>query len=160
MTPIFSNTDLESVMRAQAEIRSRMIMDKDGLLAKLGGVITKIRTELDSPTQTMSQMVKEFHEKQGILTSSDGPKVDEIQQRFLVMLEEWDEVSHALHNLLIGGCKEDLAHELADLIYTIVGTALVFGIEIEPVFTEVHRCNMLKGPGFDKTNYEKPEINV
>lgn len=110
---------------------------------------------------TCSEMVKEFHEKQRLLScdlmySGDDIVIPEIHERILVMQEEWHEVINAL----LMGNKEDIAHELADLIYTIVGTALTFGIEIEPVFAAVHKSNMTKGPGFDKTNYVKPEIKV
>lgn len=41
-----------------------------------------------------------------------------------------------------------IADGIADLVYVAVGAALVYGIDMEPVFNEVHRANMTKfAPG-------------
>ena len=107
---------------------------------------------------TLSEMVLEFHVEQDILIFSEHPAPIPIRARQLdKMQEEWNEVQEAINS----GTKEEIAHELADLMYTIVGTALVLGImNIEKVFVEVHKANMTKGLGFDKSNYTKPEIKV
>lgn len=106
--------------------------------------------EILQSRQTMSAMVKEFNEKQDI------PKGRLHQFQLDKMGEEYAEVREAITH----GDKQNIAHEIADLIYTLVGIAVAYEIKIEPVFAEVHRCNMLKGPGFDKTNYTKPEIKI
>lgn len=109
--------------------------------------------------ETFSSMVREFHKKQNLPVDVTfyEDNVDHLHvSRFLIMGEEWNETIRAL----LCGSKKELAHELADLMYTIVGTAITFGIEIEPVFAEVHRANMTKKIGFDKSEYISPEIKI
>jgi predicted HAD superfamily Cof-like phosphohydrolase len=57
-----------------------------------------------------------------------------------LILEESNELLEALDM----GTKEDLAKELADLLYVTFGTAIAFGIPIFKVFQRVHDNNMLK----------------
>lgn len=51
--------------------------------------------------------------------------------------EELGEYIDALSNT-------DIADAIADLLYVVLGTAVAHGIDIEPVFNEVHRSNMSK----------------
>ncbi|KPI19885.1 Phosphoribosyl-ATP pyrophosphohydrolase-like protein, partial [Actinobacteria bacterium OK074] len=45
------------------------------------------------------------------------------------------------------GPLDELAHELADVVYVAYGTALVHGIDLDAVIAEIHRANMSKlGP--------------
>ena len=43
-----------------------------------------------------------------------------------------------------------IAKELADLLYVVYGTAVSYGIDMGPVFTEVHRSNMSKVGGYKR----------
>lgn len=62
-----------------------------------------------------------------------------------------------------------VADALADLLYVVYGAAVAYGINIDPVFGEVHRSNMtkfidgtfredgkyLKGPSYEKTRIKE-----
>ena len=74
---------------------------------------------------------------------SDTPKLPSDQERELrlnLLKEEYAEY-------IQGECKNDLeniAKELADIIYIVCGTAASYGIPLDRVFKEVHRSNMAK----------------
>lgn len=72
----------------------------------------------------------------------------------------------------IRSCNPDLvkiADAVADLLYVVLGTAVSCGIDIEPVYTEVHRSNMtkfidggfrddgkyVKGPSYQKADIKR-----
>jgi len=43
-----------------------------------------------------------------------------------------------------------VAKEVADLLYVVYGTAVSCGIDMEPVFREVHRSNLSKVGGYKR----------
>jgi predicted HAD superfamily Cof-like phosphohydrolase len=53
----------------------------------------------------------------------------------------------------------EIADALADLVYVLIGTATTFGIDLRPVWAEVHRSNMAKegGPTRADGKILKPE---
>jgi len=60
--------------------------------------------------------------------------------RIKLMSSELSELIDAIaSNNLIG-----IADGIADLIYVVKGTAVTYGIDIEPIFNEVQRSNMSK----------------
>lgn len=61
--------------------------------------------------------------------------------------EELDEYRHALAT---GGLVE-IADALGDLLYVILGTGVHHGIDLQPIFDEIHRSNMTKTPEETKT---------
>jgi predicted HAD superfamily Cof-like phosphohydrolase len=66
--------------------------------------------------------------------------------RVQLIQEEFDELKEAL-------AAEDLssiAKEMADLLYVVYGTAVSYGIDMDPVFREVHRSNMSKVGGYKR----------
>jgi predicted HAD superfamily Cof-like phosphohydrolase len=70
-----------------------------------------------------------------------------------------EEVSETLEALKSGDLVE-LADGIADAIYVLLGTAVSYGLNIRPVWDEVHRSNMAKLPGEktgDGTKPLKPE---
>ena len=93
----------------------------------------------------MQKQVQAFHEAFGHTVNDQprSPSIDDIKLRILLMQEELlgkGELAESMENQdLIG-----VADGLADLLYVTIGTAVVFGIDIEPVFDEVHRSNMSK----------------
>jgi predicted HAD superfamily Cof-like phosphohydrolase len=94
------------------------------------------------------QMVLEFHKEFDIHVASiptvpDG-KTPALRVRLIQ--EEFDELKEALE------AKDlpNIAKELADLLYVVYGTAVSYGIDMEPVFQEVQRSNMSKVGGYKR----------
>ena len=89
--------------------------------------------------------VREFHETFDLVTSdTPGNLTDEVMhRRFKLIVEELSEYVEAVMNRDIIG----VADALGDLIYVVLGSAVEHGIEIEPVFDEIHRSNMTKKGG-------------
>jgi predicted HAD superfamily Cof-like phosphohydrolase len=93
-------------------------------------------------------MVEEFHRKFDILAQTrPGIPIGSTKElRTRLIQEEFDELKEALD-------QEDLvaiAKEMADLLYVVYGTAVSYGIDMEPVFQEVHRSNLSKVGGYKR----------
>lgn len=113
--------------------------------------------------KTNFEMVKEFHEKFGVLNQTRPAlaSAEETLTRIRLILEEFDEYVE-------GTSLKDIvkiADALADLLYVVYGTADVHGIDIDAVFKEVHRSNMTKTPAVDVggkiqkgPDFEPPDI--
>ena len=86
--------------------------------------------------------VKEFQTAVGQHVG-ETPKFPDGGERVLrmrLLKEEFDEYNEGeYHNDL-----ENIAKELADIIYIVCGTAVSYGIPLDRVFEEVHRSNMAK----------------
>lgn len=96
------------------------------------------------------RMVEIFHRTFGIVVSQTPSIVDERTRtlRERLIQEEFDELKEAMaQNDLTG-----IAKEMADLLYVVYGTAVSYGIDMEPVFREVHRSNMSKVGGYKRTD--------
>lgn len=90
----------------------------------------------------MYQDVKEFQTAvgQNIGTKAEFPDPAERELRIKLLKEEYEEY-------IQGECKNDIeniAKELADIIYIVCGTAASYGIPLDRVFDEVHKSNMEK----------------
>lgn len=109
------------------------------------------------------EKVRQFHDKYGY-ANPDKPTVlhpEALAFRRLLITEELNELMEANE-------KADLvamADGLADLLYVVLGTAVFMGIEVAPIFDEVHRSNMTKElsrDGLDKpikgAAFERPRI--
>ena len=95
-------------------------------------------------------MVEEFHRKFDILVHASPTIPNETTKELRVRLiqEEFDELKEAL-------AQDDLialAKEMADLLYVVYGTAVSYGIDMEPVFQEVHRSNLSKVGGYKRAD--------
>jgi len=90
----------------------------------------------------MYQDVKEFQTAvgQNIGVEPKFPNIRERKLRMDLMLEEMKEYfeSEEKNDL------ENLAKELADIIYIACGTAASYGIPLDRVFDEVHASNLAK----------------
>ena len=96
------------------------------------------------------QMVLEFHTQFDIHVAAQPTVPDESTRtlRTRLIQEEFDELQEALK-------AKDLpaiAKELADLLYVVYGTAVSCGIDMKPVFQEVHRSNMSKVGGYKRSD--------
>ncbi len=95
-------------------------------------------------------MVEAFHGKFDILVRTvptdlkDGTK----QLRVRLIQEEFDELKEAMATDNLAA----VAKEIADLLYVTYGTAVSYGIDMEPVFQEVHRSNLSKVGGYKRAD--------
>lgn len=89
------------------------------------------------------RMVAEFHDRVGLPVGERPTWPGDTTHRVRVALieEELAEFRNAgeAENLL------ELADALGDLLYVIYGAAVTYGIDLEPIFKEIHRSNMSKG---------------
>ena len=95
-------------------------------------------------------MVTEFHQRFDIVVhpAPTVPDSKTTELRVRLIEEEFGELRDALG-------KDDLpaiAKELADLLYVVYGTAASYGLDMEPVFREVHRSNMSKIGGHKRAD--------
>jgi predicted HAD superfamily Cof-like phosphohydrolase len=93
-------------------------------------------------------MVEEFHKKFDILVQASPTDASEETKRLRIRLiqEEFDELKESMAE----GNLAALAKEMADLLYVVYGTAVSYGIDMEPVFREVHRSNLSKVGGYKR----------
>lgn len=84
----------------------------------------------------------EFHKTFG-LNFSDRPNLPSLEERSLrlsLLNEEVEEYKQAEEN----NDLENIAKELADVVYIAYGTAVSYGIPLDKIFSEVHTSNMSK----------------
>lgn len=92
-----------------------------------------------------ADLVREFHLAFGLDARTTPTEVapDLAAHRGELLAEEAAEVAE----VSVSGPLDRLAHELADVVYVAYGTALVHGVDLDAVITEIHRANMTKiGP--------------
>lgn len=77
---------------------------------------------------------------QNIGQEASFPNPDERKLRINLLMEEVKEYLEGEENQDI----ENVAKELADIIYIVCGTAASYGIPLDTVFDEVHNSNMAK----------------
>lgn len=95
-------------------------------------------------------MVTEFHRTFDIAVGT-VPAIPEdatCALRVTLIQEEFDELRHAIATQDVAA----VAKELADLLYVVYGTAVSCGIDMAPVFREVHRSNMSKIGGHKRSD--------
>ncbi len=94
------------------------------------------------------KMVQEFHEQFDIHIAATPSVPDDATQilRHRLIKEEFEEFQEAMQSKDLSA----MAKELADLLYVVYGTAVSLGIDMEPIFKEVHRSNMSKVGGYKR----------
>lgn len=119
---------------------------------------------------TPLEMARQFHEAFHVANGKLGnhPPASVVLLRANLLEEEYYELADAVSQANITG----IADGLADMVYVLYGTALVYGIDLDAVLAEVHRSNMsklgadgqpiyrqdgkvLKGPNYVKPNLAK-----
>ncbi len=92
------------------------------------------------------QLVRAFHER-FLRDNQQTPALRDdalLGLRVRLLEEETREFAEAARSRDL----VEVADALADVLYVILGTANVLGIDLEPIFKEVHRSNMTKqSPG-------------
>ena len=92
----------------------------------------------------MQNKVKEFHQVAKAVINDRPTVIDEDIKKLRIDLidEEFTELKEAMGLDSI----VDIADALGDLLYVIFGTAISYGINMEPIFNEIQRSNMTKFP--------------
>jgi len=90
-------------------------------------------------------MVRNFHEKYGA-SIKQRPQVPNgtirLLRSSLIIQEAAEFVDAAREKDLVG-----MVDALGDLLYVVYGTAVSLGVDMEPVFEEIHESNMTKAGG-------------
>lgn len=91
------------------------------------------------------QQVAEFHKTFDIHDNKYPGLVDDktAELRIRLIQEEFDELKEAI----AVGHLVNIADGLADILYVVYGAAVTYGIDMDPIFAEVHRSNMSKVGG-------------
>lgn len=71
------------------------------------------------------------------------PQMQTPELRHKLIFEETQELLLAIQR----GDLVEAIDGMCDVLYVVIGTAVAFGIDLEPFFEEVHRTNMLKTTG-------------
>jgi predicted HAD superfamily Cof-like phosphohydrolase len=89
-------------------------------------------------------LVKAFHEKFHVLISEKPSLIpkDRSDLRYMLIKDEVEEYQEGVQD----GDLENIAKELADILYSTYGTIIEHGLQdkMEAIFEEVHRSNMSK----------------
>lgn len=97
-----------------------------------------------SPEQ---RMVREFHDKYGAPIRTAPGQIgvkDRLRRARLICSEAAEFLEAADKNDFV-----EMVNALADILVVTYGAAVEMGVDLEPVFVEVHRSNMSKDGGMD-----------
>jgi len=102
----------------------------------------KKEAELKKRMSEEQRLVKEFHKQFGLAISDEPyiPETNTVDLRLDLIREEFNELRAAMKD-------KDLvatADALGDLLYVVYGTAVSCGLDMRPIFKEIHRSNMSK----------------
>ena len=111
------------------------------------------------------QAIRNFHKKYSSISQRTpiSKLPEDIKQfRIELMKEELAELVEAMEKENI----EEISKELADVMYTVLGTVETYGLtkDFEAIFQAVHKSNMSKdivkeGKAIKGKNYRKPKID-
>lgn len=99
-------------------------------------------------SDTVQQQVLEFHRAGGHVINTTPTLLDPNgvldRQTIMLRVRLIDEEILELVEAMEAGDLRGVAKELADLLYVVYGTAISYGIDMEPVSRAVHQSNMTK----------------
>ena len=114
---------------------------------------------------SMQTKVEKFMRKNDLLKMAvplgTQPHSSERLNRIRLMTEELTELIIAMHE---GTNIEMIADAIGDLLYVVIGTAIIYDIPVNKVFNEIHRSNMTKsnlnahGKGGKDFKFEPPRL--
>lgn len=84
-------------------------------------------------------MVEDFHNKYGFAVGV-GFDTNLLLRRLAFISEETGELARAI----MTNDNNEIVDALVDLMYFILGTGVILGVDLEGVFAEVHQKNMTK----------------
>lgn len=90
--------------------------------------------------------VEDFHKEFKLLINNTPCIPDEKEQKLRIKLIE-EELTELKEGFETNNVVE-VADALGDLLYVVLGAAVTCGIDLEPVFMEIHRSNMTKKGGY------------
>lgn len=90
------------------------------------------------------EKVLEFHKVFGMLVNENPTMIDtsSMNLRLKLIEEEFNELY--VEMVKYDAKIENIAKEMADLLYVVYGTAVSMGIDMNKIFEEVHKSNMSK----------------
>lgn len=94
------------------------------------------------PTGEWQNLVDIFHVKFGVLVGRTPGIRGEVLRATLI-----DEEIRELHDAINAGDLPLAVDAIVDSIYVLLGTAVTFGVDLEPIFQAVHAANMRKVGG-------------
>lgn len=102
----------------------------------------------------MQTLVREWHEKFGV-NIGETPAIRRPGLRAALIEEEARETCEAIRR----GDLIEAIDGMCDVLYVVFGTAVEFGIDLQPFFNEVHATNMAKVGGATREDGKilKPE---
>lgn len=90
----------------------------------------------------MQRLVHAWHQKFGVAVG-DFPAIRTPELRIALITEEAQETCDAIRR----GDLVEAIDGMCDLLYVTFGTAVAFGVDLQPFFDEVHLSNMAKTGG-------------
>lgn len=110
--------------------------------ASLPAHASPLRSAAATDAPSNLDLVRDFHTAFDIpiLPAPTFPSDERIEMRLRILDEERGELSEAIADRDL----VEVADALTDMAYLVYGTALEFGIDLNPCFREVHRSNMSK----------------
>lgn len=90
------------------------------------------------------RMVRDFHEKYHFTTNESPRLIPKYiaRRRIKHLRKEVKELSEAVNK----GNMVGIADAIGDCLYFMVGNAVAYGLNLDPIFDEIHRSNMTKDP--------------